>query len=88
MGCIPLNAGLGDGSNTAFYPGCDCPDSEACKNSSCPDGMEDGCTKDSDNHLLKDRIQQALALDYKIVKLDFYQDWLNGCLYMPLWYWR
>ena len=88
MGCVSLSAGLGDGSNVAYYPGCSCPDSEACKNSSCPEGMEGSCTKSSNNSDLKDRIQQSLALDYKIIKLDFYQDWLNGCLYMPLWYWR
>ncbi len=88
MGCISLNAGLGDGSNVAYYPGCHCPSSEACKNADCPEGMEGGCTKSSNNSELKDKIQQALALDYKIIKLDFYQDWLNGCLYMPLWFWR
>lgn len=88
MGCIPLNAGLGDGSNVSYYPGCHCPSSEACKNADCPEGMEGGCTKSSNNSELKDKIQQALALDYKIIKLDFYQDWLNGCLYMPLWFWR
>ena len=88
MGCISLNAGLGDGSNVAYFPGCHCPSSEACKNSSCPEGMEGGCTKSSNNSELKDKIQQALAQDYKIIKLDFYQDWLNGALYMPLWFWR
>lgn len=88
FGCIPLNAGLGDGSNVAYYPGCHCPGSEACRNAECPEGMEGGCTKSSNNHDLKDKIQQALALDYKIIKLDFYQDWLNGALYMPLWFWR
>ena len=88
MGCIPLSAGLGDGSNVAYYPGCSCPDSEACKNASCPENMEGSCTKSSNNSELKDKIQQSLALDYNIIKLDFYQDWLNGCLYMPLWYWR
>lgn len=88
MGCISLNAGLGDGSNVAYYPGCHCPSSEACKNADCPEGMEGGCTKSSNNSELKDKIQQALALDYKIIKLDFYQDWLNGSLYMPLWFWR
>lgn len=88
MGCVSLSAGLGDGSNVAYYPGCSCPGSEACKNSSCPEGMEGSCTKSSNNSDLKDKIQQSLALDYKIIKLDFYQDWLNGCLYMPLWYWR
>jgi len=22
------------------------------------------------------------------ISLDFYNDWINGCLYFPLWYWR
>jgi hypothetical protein len=90
MACVSLSAGDGesDGDNTAFYPGCKCPDSKACKNANCPDGMEGRCIKSSENSDLKDRIQQSLGLDYKIVKLDFYQDWLNGTLYMPLWYWR
>lgn len=88
MGCISLSAGLSDGNNVAYYPGCGCPGSEACNNSDCPEDMGSRCTKSSDNSELKDKIQQALALDYKIVKLDFYQDWLNGTLYMPLWYWR
>ena len=48
----------------------------------------DGCKKSNQNQVLRDRVQQKLAEDYKIVKLDFYQDWLNGSLYMPLWYWR
>jgi hypothetical protein len=87
FGCIPLSAGLTEG-NVAYYPGCHCPDSDACRNASCPEDMEGDCVKSSDNSELKDKIQQNLAKDYKIIKLDFYQDWLNGSLYMPLWYWR
>lgn len=88
FGCIPLNSGLGENDNIAYYPGCDCPGSAGCMNSDCPDDMENGCEKRSDNEELLDKTQQALAEDYKIIKLDFYQDWLNGTLYMPLWYWR
>lgn len=88
MGCIPLNAGLGDSDGIAYYPGCGCPGSYACDYSDCPEEMDNICTKESDNDKLLDKIQQALAEDYKIVKLDFYQDWLNGALYMPLWFWR
>ena len=88
MGCIPLNAGLGDSDGIAYYPGCGCPGSYACDYSDCPEEMDNVCTKESDNKKLLDKIQQALAEDYKIVKLDFYQDWLNGALYMPLWFWR
>lgn len=84
--CIVLSAGLTEG-NDAFYPGCWCGESHYGE---CPEEMEGDCNKIGDFHTseLIDRIQRNLALDYKIIKLDFYQDWLNGCLYMPLWYWR
>ena len=81
--CISLGAGLSD-DNTAYYPGCS---NEAMNDSSCPEDM-DNCKKSSSSSDLIDLVQQKLASDYKIVKLDFYQDWLNGSLYMPLWYWR
>lgn len=87
ISCISLSAGLAEG-NTAFYPGCGCAGSAACKGSSCPEDMDGDCSKSSNNSQLMDRIQQSLAQDFNIVKLDFYQDWLNGSLYMPLWYWR
>ena len=35
-----------------------------------------------------DVTQRNLALEFNIIKLDFFQDWLNGSLYMPLWFWR
>lgn len=85
--CIPLNAGIED-TNVAYYPGCGCPKSEACKKTSCPDEMGRSCVKKSDDIELEDKIQQNLSLEYNVVKLDFYQDWINGALYMPLWYWR
>lgn len=81
--CISLGAGLSD-DNTAFYPGCS---DGAMEDSSCPSDM-DNCTKRASTSALIDLVQQKLASDYKIVKLDFYQDWLNGSLYMPLWYWK
>ena len=85
IGCISLGAGLSE-DNTAYYPGCGC--SKGRQHASCPEGMENNCKKVNDNTTLKDKIQQNLAQEYKIVKLDLYQDWINGCLYMPLWYWR
>jgi hypothetical protein len=88
LACLPLNSGVGENDNIAYYPGCHCPGSAACGYADCPDGMEDNCEKNSDSEKLLDKTQQALAEDYKIVKLDFYQDWLNGSLYMPLWFWR
>ena len=85
IACISLGAGLSE-DNKAYYPGCGC--SEGREAASCPEGMENNCVKVNDNTELKDKIQQNLAQEYKIVKLDLYQDWINGCLYMPLWYWR
>ena len=41
-----------------------------------------------DKKELLDRIQQTLALEYEVVNLDFYNDWINGALYMPLWFWK
>ena len=85
LGCISLSAGLNEG-NVAYYPGCSC--SNGLKAASCPEDLGSTCKKSDDRADLEDAIQQALALDYDIIKLDFYQDWLNGSLYMPLWHWR
>ena len=85
IGCIPLSAGLSEG-NVAYYPGCWC--SNGLEEASCPEDMGERCRKERSGGELKDKVQQNLAKDYKIIKLDFYQDWINGVLYMPLWYWR
>lgn len=85
LGCISLSAGLSEG-NIAYYPGCRC--SDGLKAAKCPDDMEGDCVRYTDNDELLDVVQRNLALEYNIVKLDLYQDWINGCLYMPLWYWR
>lgn len=34
------------------------------------------------------RMQRGLAQENEVVNFDFYNDWINGTLYMPLWYWR
>ena len=80
--CIALSAGVSEG-NVAYYPGCWCGDY-----SDCPEDMEGSCEKDTSINDLLDKIQRNLAQEFKIIKLDMYQDWVNGCLYMPLWYWR
>lgn len=85
IGCISLGAGLSE-DNIAYYPGCSCSSGKDA--AECPEDMENNCKKVNDNTTLKDKIQQNLAQEYKIIKLDLYQDWINGCLYMPLWYWR
>lgn len=35
---------------------------------------------------LYNELERMLADEYEIVSLDFYNDWLNGGLYFPLWY--
>ena len=85
IGCVSLGGGLSE-DNTAFYPSCECK--EGLNASDCPSDMEGNCKKRSSNGALMDLVQQRLAEDYKIIKLDLYQDWINGCLYMPLWHWH
>lgn len=82
LSCIALSGGLTEG-NVAFYPGCWCGGY-----GKCPSEMTDDCEKSENGAEYMDRVQRSLAQEYKIVKLDFYQDWINGALYMPLWYWR
>ena len=68
-------------ANIYYFPKCD---------KDCGDGMMEtnGLKPITDNKKLKDRVQQALALEYDVVNLDFYNDWINGTLYFPLWFWR
>lgn len=84
IGCIGFPGGFGE-ENTSFFPGCE--SHIAQRESSCKDGSNN-CIKRTDTDTLFDSIQRSLGLDHKVVKLDFFQDWVNGCLYMPLWYWR
>jgi len=82
--CIPLSAGLTEG-NVMYLPGCYCGKGKDAVD--CDPEMPN-CRKSDNNSELKDKVQQNLALQYNVVKLDLYQDWINGCLYMPLWYWK
>lgn len=84
LSCITMSAGSDEG-NVAYYPGCS---DAAMDDSDCPEDMqEEGCDKRNNNDELMDKIQRNLAQEFKIIKLDLYQDWVNGCLYMPLWHW-
>ena len=49
---------------------------------------EKGCRPESSLNVLMNVVQQALAQEYDTVNLDFYNDWLNGSLYLPLWFWK
>ena len=84
--CISLGAELTVDQNTVYFPGCDCGgESVAC--GGCPKDAPN-CTRSGSVSKLNNVIQQKLAEDYDVAKTDFYDDWLNGALYMPLWRWR
>lgn len=84
--CISMAKELTIGQNIVFFPGCDCSgDKTAC--GECPKEAPN-CQRSADAHKLNQSIEQKLAEDYDVAKLDFYDDWLNGTLYMPLWRWR
>lgn len=84
ISCIKFGAGLNEGEaeNIEYVPCCG-----GCgrKKTKC---SIPGCTLESDFGELTNSVQQNLSLEYETVNLDFANDWLNGCLYMPLWYWR
>ena len=69
---------------TCFYPGCSgkySKDKTLEENPDC-DVLE------TDRKIMDEKVEQLLAEENEAVNLDFYNDWLNGCLYMPLWYWK
>ena len=80
--CIRIRSiNLSTGVETCYFPGCN---KNAAVNKS-----NSGCEESSSNSgALVDNIQQQLALANDMANFDFYNDWLNGCLYFPLWYWR
>lgn len=86
--CVQLTDGFfesfDDGRNVTYIPGCDC-DRSIGRRTDC---AEDDCTKNCSTDDLLDSIQQRLAEEYELANLDFYNDWLNGSLYMPLWFWK
>lgn len=83
--CLSIQPGMTEG-NVVYFP---CCSGEGMKVGECDDEGNTDCPKSSGNiDDLIDKIQRNLAVENKIVKLDLYQDWINGCLYMPLWYWR
>lgn len=85
--CISFANGLSedDDINTVYVPGCG---KKGRKNTHCPNDGKPKCTFSDDPDDLKDKIEQALAQEYENVNLDFYNDWLNGTLYFPLWFWK
>lgn len=85
IGCLHIQPGMTEG-NVVYFP---CCSHEGMDVGECDDDGNTDCPKSSGNiDDLIDKIQRNLAVENKLVKLDLYQDWINGCLYMPLWYWR
>ena len=82
--CIPITGGLteDEDSNIEFFPCCD------RKASKCMKCEQAGCVKETSYDKLMNTVQQSLAQEYDTVNLDFYNDWVNGCLYLPLWFWK
>lgn len=83
--CISLPVDFAGDENTIFYPACDCKNPASIPPN--PKELPNAEVRCSRN-VAVDIIQQKLAEDYDVVKMDFYDDWLNGALYMPLWMWR
>lgn len=59
-----------------------------CGSSACMKCREKPCVKETGTSEIMDTVQQLLAQEYDTVNLDFYNDWINGCLYLPLWFWK
>ena len=59
-----------------------------CGSNACMKCREDPCVKETGTSEIMDTVQQLLAQEYDTVNLDFYNDWINGCLYLPLWFWK
>ena len=82
--CIAVRGGLteDEDSNVEYFPGC----KRGC---SCMMKCEQkGCQQETSYQKLMDTVQQNLSQEYDVVNLDFYNDWVNGTLYMPLWFWK
>ena len=80
--CFGFSGGLteDEDNNNEYFPCC-----QKCGKMNCD---TPGCTKITDKDALINTIQQTLSQEYDTVNLDFYNDWLNGSLYLPLWFWR
>ena len=87
IGCVGFNFLFDEDSteSIAYVPGCKC--SRGQKNTKCPDD-EKNCKKVWDTKDIIDKMEQTLGEEYRIANLDFYNDWINGCLYFPLWFWK
>ena len=82
MPCVSITGGLSEDedSNIEYFP--------CCKLDKCMKCSEPGCQKETSRYTLMNTVQQSLSQEYDTVNLDFYNDWINGCLYLPLWFWK
>lgn len=82
--CISITGGLteDEDSNVEYFPCCD------RKAGKCMKCEEPDCVKETSYDKLMNTVQQSLSQEYDTVNLDFYNDWINGCLYLPLWFWK
>lgn len=80
--CIGLKGGMffEERGDTYYFPKCD----KDCGSIINSEGLKVNKSKGD----LEDVIQQTLALEYELVNLDFHNDWINGTLYLPLWFWK
>lgn len=74
----------GSCATTCYYPGC----SNDASQDATKDNNPDCDIIEDDRDKMKNKLEQLLAQENEAVNLDFYNDWLNGTLYMPLWYWK
>lgn len=96
--CIPLSSDFcDDGINkNVTYPGCgeifDCvwnkktkPECDKKQYEVSEDGGEAAVCTNSDTQLFT-CVENQLAQQNEATSFNFGNDWINGCLYMPLWY--
>jgi hypothetical protein len=62
--------------------------SPTCKYDKCVGKHEPGMRVITSVEEAKDLMEQDLGADYDVVSLDFGADWINGSMYMPLWFWK
>ena len=92
INCIELGGELFENDDSSsskevvYYPNCKRGNGEECKK--CQKDIYDlnEYKVETDMDDIEDIIQSNLAKEYDVVNLDFYNDWVNGVLYFPLWF--
>ena len=84
--CISLTQGLTEDSDedTVFLPNCSNAQNKDCD--VCIPKDSSSFEPITDVKYITDIIQDNLSQEYDVVNLDFYNDWVNGVLYFPLWF--